>query len=169
LVESKKLTGYGFTGAPLVCARPVIIGSQAAIGTSRAGPAFRRRIKTGQRNGIFHRFHARRCQGEPGATIVTKKPKLAPRALAGWIRLAATTPETLRVVVNAIPAPHFHCSGADLEKSAAARPQPLYDFGHPHSIHIPEAEVPSPGVFRTTVVLRTSAVGEFLLIDRDGL
>jgi PQQ-dependent dehydrogenase (methanol/ethanol family) len=161
LVDSKKLT-VGFTGAPLVVKDTVIIGSQGGEWTSR-GPIFGVDIKTGQKKWEFLTV-----AGTEDAKATWGNESWRTGGGGGWMP-GGYDPESNTVWWGtANPAPLYDWSGADWQKSGPRPGTNLYttsvialdpDTGKLKFYH---QELPHDAWDFD------SAVGEFLMIDRDG-
>jgi alcohol dehydrogenase (cytochrome c) len=161
LIDSKKLT-VGFTGAPLVVKDMVIIGSQGGEWTSR-GPIFGVDVKTGQKKWEFFTV-----AGTEDAKATWGNESWRTGGGGGWM------PGGYDVETNTIwwgtanPAPLYDWAGADWMKSGPRPGTNLYtssvialdpDTGKLKYYH---QELPHDAWDFD------SAVGEFLMIDRDG-
>jgi PQQ-dependent dehydrogenase (methanol/ethanol family) len=161
LVDSKKLT-VGFTGAPLVVKDMVIIGSQGGEWTSR-GPIFGVDVKTGQKKWEFFTV-----AGTEDAKATWGNESWRTGGGGGWM------PGGYDVETNTIwwgtanPAPLYDWAGADWMKSGPRPGTNLYtssvialdpDNGKLKFYH---QQLPHDAWDFD------SAVGEFLMLDRDG-
>jgi len=161
LVNSEKLT-VGFTGAPLVVKDTVIIGSQGGEWTSR-GPIFGVDANSGQKKWEFFTV-----AGTEEAKQTWGGDSWRTGGGGGWMP-GAYDPETNSVWWGtANPAPLYDWSGADWKKSGPRPGDNLYttsvialdpDTGKLKFYH---QELPHDAWDFD------SAVGEFLMIDRDG-
>jgi alcohol dehydrogenase (cytochrome c) len=161
LIDSKKLT-VGFTGAPLVVKDTVIIGSQGGEWTSR-GPIFGVDVKTGQKKWEFFTV-----AGTEDAKATWGDESWRTGGGGGWMP-GGYDPETNTIWWGtANPAPLYDWSGADWQKSGPRPGTNLYttsvialdpDTGKLKFYH---QELPHDAWDFD------SAVGEFLMIDRDG-
>ncbi|TQF32351.1 PQQ-binding-like beta-propeller repeat protein [Bradyrhizobium sp. UNPA324] len=161
LVDSKKLT-VGFTGAPLVVRDTVIIGSQGGEWTSR-GPLFGVDIKTGKKKWEFLTV-----AGTEEAKATWGNESWRTGGGGAWMP-GTYDPETNTIWWGtANPAPLYDWSGADWQKSGPRPGTNLYttsvialdpDTGKLKFYH---QELPHDAWDFD------SAVGEFLMIDRDG-
>jgi PQQ-dependent dehydrogenase (methanol/ethanol family) len=161
LIDSKKLT-VGFTGAPLVVKDTVIIGSQGGEWTSR-GPIFGVDTKTGNKKWEFFTV-----AGTEDAKATWGNESWRTGGGGGWMP-GGYDPETNTVWWGtANPAPLYDWSGADWQKSGPRPGTNLYttsvialdpDTGKLKFYH---QELPHDAWDFD------SAVGEFLMIDRDG-
>jgi len=161
LVDSKKLT-VGFTGAPLVVKDTVIIGSQGGEWTSR-GPIFGVDVKTGNKKWEFFTV-----AGTEEAKATWGNESWRTGGGGGWMP-GGYDPETNTVWWGtANPAPLYDWSGADWQKSGPRPGTNLYttsvialdpDTG---KLKFHHQELPHDAWDFD------SAVGEFLMIDRDG-
>jgi alcohol dehydrogenase (cytochrome c) len=161
LVDSKKLT-VGFTGAPLVVKDTVIIGSQGGEWTSR-GPIFGVDVKTGQKKWEFLTV-----AGTEDAKATWGNDSWRTGGGGGWMP-GGYDPESNTIWWGtANPAPLYDWSGADWQKSGPRPGTNLYttsvialdpDTGKLKFYH---QELPHDAWDFD------SAVGEFVMIDRDG-
>ncbi len=161
LVDSKKLT-VGFTVAPLVVKDTVIIGSQGGEWTSR-GPLFGVDIKTGKKKWEFFTV-----AGTEDAKATWGNESWRTGGGGAWMP-GGYDPETNTIWWGtANPAPLYDWSGADWQKSGPRPGTNLYttsvialdpDTGKLKFYH---QELPHDAWDFD------SAVGEFLMIDRDG-
>jgi alcohol dehydrogenase (cytochrome c) len=161
LVDSKKLT-VGFTGAPLVVKDTVIIGSQGGEWTSR-GPLFGVDIKMGKKKWEFFTV-----AGTEDAKATWGNESWRTGGGGAWMP-GGYDPETNTIWWGtANPAPLYDWSGADWQKSGPRPGTNLYttsvigldpDTGKLKFYH---QELPHDALDFD------SAVGEFLMIDRDG-
>ncbi|WP_376708320.1 pyrroloquinoline quinone-dependent dehydrogenase [Bradyrhizobium cenepequi] len=161
LLDSKKLT-VGFTGAPLVVKDTVIIGSQGGEWTSR-GPLFGVDIKTGQKKWEFLTV-----AGTEDAKATWGNDSWRTGGGGAWMP-GGYDPETNTIWWGtANPAPLYDWAGADWQKSGPRPGTNLYttsvialdpDTGKLKFYH---QELPHDAWDFD------SAVGEFLMIDRDG-
>ena len=161
LVDSKKLT-VGFTGAPLVVKDTVIIGSQGGEWTSR-GPLFGVDAKTGQKKWEFLTV-----AGTEDAKATWGNESWRTGGGGAWMP-GGYDPETNTIWWGtANPAPLYDWSGADWQKSGARPGTNLYttsvialdpDTGKLKFYH---QELPHDAWDFDL------AVGEFLMVDRDG-
>src|SRR6267154_2575146 len=162
LVDSKKLT-VGFTGAPLVVKDTVIIGSQGGEWTSR-GPLFGVDVKTGQKKWEFFTV-----AGTEDAKATWLNESWRTGGGGAWMP-GGYDPDTNTIWWGtANPAPLYDWSGADWQKTGPRPGTNLYttsvialdpDTGKLKFYH---QELPHDAWDFD------SAVGEFLMIDRDGL
>ena len=162
LVDSKKLT-VGFTGAPLVVKDKVIIGSQGGEWTSR-GPIFGVDAKTGaEEMGIPHRRRHRGRQEDLGQRILAHRR---------WRRLDARHATTPRPTPSGgeRPTPHRSTTGPARTGRKAGR-------GRAHNLYTTSVIALDPDTGKLKFYHQElphdawdfdSAVGEFLMLDRDG-
>jgi alcohol dehydrogenase (cytochrome c) len=161
LIDSKKLT-VGFTGAPLVVKDMVIIGSQGGEWTSR-GPIFGVDVKTGQKKWEFFTV-----AGTEDAKATWGNESWRTGGGGGWM------PGGYDVETNTIwwgtanPAPLYDWSGADWMKSGPRPGTNLYTS----SVIALDPDTGKLKFYHQQLPHDAwdfdSAVGEFLMIDRDG-
>jgi alcohol dehydrogenase (cytochrome c) len=161
LIDSKKLT-VGFTGAPLVVKDMVIIGSQGGEWTSR-GPIFGVDVKTGQKKWEFFTV-----AGTEDAKATWGNESWRTGGGGGWM------PGGYDVETNTIwwgtanPAPLYYWSGADWMKSGPRPGTNLYTS----SVIALDPDTGKLKFYHQQLPHDAwdfdSAVGEFLMIDRDG-
>jgi alcohol dehydrogenase (cytochrome c) len=161
LIDSKKLT-VGFTGAPLVVKDMVIIGSQGGEWTSR-GPIFGVDVKTGQKKWEFFTV-----AGTEDAKATWGNESWRTGGGGGWM------PGGYDVETNTIwwgtanPAPLYDWSGADWMKSG---PRPGINL-YTSSVIALDPDTGKLKFYHQQLPHDAwdfdSAVGEFLMIDRDG-
>src|SRR5712675_2848270 len=161
LLDSKKVT-VGFTGAPLVVKDMVIIGAQGGEWPGR-GPIFGVDAKTGQKKWEFFTV-----AGTEEAMATWGNDSWRTGGGGGWMP-GAYDPETNSVWWGtANPAPLYDWSGPDWKKSGARPGDNLYttsvialdpDTGKLKFYH---QELPHDAWDFD------SAVGEFVMLDRDG-
>ena len=161
LIDSKKLT-VGFTGAPLVVKDMVIIGSQGGEWTSR-GPIFGVDVKTGQKKWEFFTV-----AGTEDAKATWGNESWRTGGGGGWM------PGGYDVETNTIwwgtanPAPLYDWAGADWMKSGPRPGTNLYTS----SVIALDPDTGKLKFYHQQLPHDAwdfdSAVGEFLMIDRDG-
>src|ERR1700722_20210768 len=161
LVNSQKLT-VGFTGAPLLVKDKVIIGSQGGEWPYR-GPIFGVDAKTGQKVWEFYTV-----AGTPEAEKTWGNESWRTGGGGGWM------PGTYDAETNTVwwgtanPAPLYDWSGADY-KTQGARPG---DNLYTSSVIGLDADTGKLKFYHQELPHDTwdfdSAVGEFVMLDRDG-